>query len=331
MLAEGQSWTEYAATIATATATATPIPDGTISTLRVAVHAPLPSLPLEVPLQPPARGEAGHFTVAPAPAHRAKPTAFVWTLRAAQLPSFAAVFRSFHALHSYPHDPHHPDGRSPLDDLGSAAHRVNCFELPNKALYSRCEAEQKQGQPMGPCYRVAGVSSAWVFSGAKYTLRPPRDDLFLPLKAALRAVFGDEFIDLRGFFYYPPSGFREWHTNRFDCIGWRVYLTSVCVVDGGGGGGSESGCHAENEAGAFMNFVDPRSGDLVRSDDLSNSTGIRIFKLSHAPLLWHCVFTGARTHRWSCGIQISDYGAWRLLSHAGLCELELEEFLLAYN
>jgi hypothetical protein len=30
--------------------------------------------------------------------------------------------------------------------------------------------------------------------------------------------------DLSGQFFYPPGGFRIWHTNCFDGLGWRGYI-----------------------------------------------------------------------------------------------------------
>ena len=39
--------------------------------------------------------------------------------------------------------------------------------------------------------------------------------------------------NVSGQFYYPPGGFREWHTNQWDGVGWRGFVlarsTAVCV------------------------------------------------------------------------------------------------------
>ena len=263
------------------------------------------------------------------------------------LPALSAVWREFHALISVPCDiDRTAPSLDPLDDLGMAAHRENCLALPSERLYSKVEQAQSQGHAaLGPGYRVAAalgdraasrIESDWIFSGAKYTLRPRNEALFAPLRAALRAVFGDEFVDLRGLFYYPPRGFREWHTNRFDAIGWRMYLTSV-ATDGAQAGavrGAE-GCgkakeevEEEEETGAFMHFKSPWTGELLRQDDVDGT--LRVFKLSRAPLLWHCVYAGTRTHRWSCGVHLTDYGAWRLLAHAGRTSQSFAEFLVAH-
>ena len=39
--------------------------------------------------------------------------------------------------------------------------------------------------------------------------------------------FGNDFIGIRGWFWYPPKGFREWHTNMYDPSGWRLYIVHV--------------------------------------------------------------------------------------------------------
>lgn len=34
-------------------------------------------------------------------------------------------------------------------------------------------------------------------------------------------------VKVTGLFYYPPGGYAEWHTNRYDIIGWRFYYVKT--------------------------------------------------------------------------------------------------------
>jgi hypothetical protein len=49
------------------------------------------------------------------------------------------------------------------------------------------------------------------------------------LGASLKPCFEELGLsaDLSGQFFYPPGGFRIWHTNCFDGLGWRGYIVHV--------------------------------------------------------------------------------------------------------
>ena len=45
------------------------------------------------------------------------------------------------------------------------------------------------------------------------------------MDAAYKSIYGHiQYTMVRGLFWYPKGGFREWHTNRFHLSGWRLYM-----------------------------------------------------------------------------------------------------------
>ncbi len=96
-----------------------------------------------------------------------------------------------------------------------------------------------------------------------------------------------------GCILYPPGGFREWHTNKFDCgmdeDTWFLFLV-----------------YADRSHASFFRFVEPDSGELMTSWD--EGTTINIFRHSPQRLLWHCVASD-EAYRWSFGFRISP--RWR--------------------
>ena len=105
----------------------------------------------------------------------------------------------------------------------------------------------------------------------------------------LLARVGDYFgayCNMQGDFYYPPGGFRGWHTNKFDKAGWRMYIVDV-----------------EEPGKSFFRFKDPESGEMVTHRDLAGQ--VNFFKIDPEHLLWHCIVS-PETHRWSKGFAIPD-------------------------
>jgi hypothetical protein len=97
----------------------------------------------------------------------------------------------------------------------------------------------------------------------------------------------------RGNFYYPPQGYREWHTNQFDVHGWRLYVVHT-VPDG---------C-------AQFNYVDPQTGEVKTCIDSSGC--LRLFKVgSGDQKLWHSIVSEG--DRWSLGYVINEETANTLI------------------
>lgn len=91
---------------------------------------------------------------------------------------------------------------------------------------------------------------------------------------------------LGGYFYYPPGGCREWHTNKKDWIGWRGYF--IYCPDG--------------DNMSDLNVLDPKTHKMTRIPDKSGV--LRLFKVTSSPPLWHSV--SSSTHRYSLGFRLAD-------------------------
>jgi len=106
----------------------------------------------------------------------------------------------------------------------------------------------------------------------------------------------------KGFFYYPPQGWREWHTNR-NVPGWRMYLTLNQVAQG-----------------SYFSYKDFRNGTVVHlAEDIAV---VRLFKvprpaggLQAGPFLWHAIHS--EKGRWSFGINLDGRTAQRVVEAAG--------------
>lgn len=90
----------------------------------------------------------------------------------------------------------------------------------------------------------------------------------------------------QGDYWYPPGGFRDWHTNKYDKAGWRLYIVDVDV-----------------RAQSYFRIKHPRTHEIVTLWDQPGT--FNFFLIDPARLLWHCI--GAeRCNRWSKGFVIPD-------------------------
>lgn len=111
--------------------------------------------------------------------------------------------------------------------------------------------------------------------------------LATPLATRISELFGED-ARLSGFFYYPPGGFKEWHTDfedpQVDAAErhWRIYMLRTA-----------------KDARSWFQYVDAR-GKVRKVMDRSGY--LNVFSLTETPPLWHSVYS--RTHRWSVGIKL---------------------------
>jgi len=112
-----------------------------------------------------------------------------------------------------------------------------------------------------------------------------------------RGVVGGQ-QGLRGLFLYPRHGFREWHSNRFDAPGWRMYLVAT-----------------EEDGRSWFAARDPRTGTVHHLPDYNGK--VNLFRISGAPedMIWHSIYS--MTDRWSCGIHLSDSAAREIIKLSG--------------
>jgi hypothetical protein len=92
---------------------------------------------------------------------------------------------------------------------------------------------------------------------------------------------------ITGYFYYPPGGFREWHTNEHDIIGWRLYYVK-----------------REEPNKSWFLWKDPVTGETHREADCNDCYNMFKLKPRKDGVLWHSVYSD--THRFSIGINIPE-------------------------
>ena len=96
----------------------------------------------------------------------------------------------------------------------------------------------------------------------------------LPLYWKIKELFG-EHSRLSGFFYYPPGGFKEWHTD-FEAphvdteLHWRIYLVKT-----------------EDGTRSWFQYQDPRTAEIRRVHDEDGC--LNFFSLREDRPLWHSV------------------------------------------
>lgn len=90
----------------------------------------------------------------------------------------------------------------------------------------------------------------------------------------------------QGDYWYPRGGFRDWHTNKYDASGWRLYIVDV-----------------DAPAQSYFRIKDPTTNDIKTLWDQPGT--FNFFLIDPARLLWHCI--GAeQANRWSKGFVIPD-------------------------
>jgi len=95
-------------------------------------------------------------------------------------------------------------------------------------------------------------------------------------------------ILITGYFYYPPGGFREWHTNENDIIGWRLYYIK-----------------REEPNRSWFLWRNPITGKFNRENDCNDCYNMFKIRSKEEGALWHSVYSD--THRFSIGMNIPEW------------------------
>lgn len=161
-------------------------------------------------------------------------------------------------------------------------------DFPAFEAREAAEASHKYGRvDLRPAVdSIAPAANSVVFPGGASSTH--LNDLI----GAVMTRFGT-FCQLQGAFYYPPGGFRTWHTNRYDVPGWRMYLVDV-----------------DQSARSYFRFVRPSDGRLVTVWDQPGT--VNFFRIDPAAPLWHCI-GNVGTRRWSKGFVVPADWQQRLL------------------
>ncbi|TDD89273.1 Nif11-like leader peptide family natural product precursor [Actinomadura rubrisoli] len=109
---------------------------------------------------------------------------------------------------------------------------------------------------------------------------------------ALEKLFGSD-VRFSGSLWYPPSGYRLWHTNETQ-PGWRMYVIDF------------DGPFADPADTSFFRYQNPRTGEIVTLPERPRI--VRFFKAEQDPdrLFWHCIVNPTERHRWSFGFVVPE-------------------------
>lgn len=89
-----------------------------------------------------------------------------------------------------------------------------------------------------------------------------------------------------GIFFYPKHGYRGWHTNIHDRIGWRMYVVLTKAIEK-----------------SFFRALNPFNNSIETVYDIPGR--VNLFYIGKSNPIWHCI-AADDANRWSCGFSISD-------------------------
>ncbi|MEO1134372.1 MAG: hypothetical protein AAFX40_16925, partial [Cyanobacteria bacterium J06639_1] len=119
--------------------------------------------------------------------------------------------------------------------------------------------------------------------GSGYVKLDDRKSRMPELIAAVSSFFGTA-CRCQGDYWYPRGGFRDWHTNKYDASGWRLYIVDV-----------------DEPEKSYFRIKHPQTDEIVTLWDRPGT--FNFFLIDPNRLLWHCI--GAEDcNRWSKGFVI---------------------------
>ncbi|GLY82950.1 Nif11-like leader peptide family natural product precursor [Actinoallomurus iriomotensis] len=125
----------------------------------------------------------------------------------------------------------------------------------------------------------------------------PGYDRYLEAKHRMIRTLEEFFsaeIRFSGSLWYPPSGYRLWHTNETQ-PGWRMYVVDFDEP------------FADPADTSFFRYMNPRTEEIVTLRETPRM--VRFFKAEQDPrrLFWHCIVNPTPRHRWSFGFVVPDH------------------------
>ena len=164
--------------------------------------------------------------------------------------------------------------------------REEVMSYPDKKKYDNYEITESYGSDANRPV-VIPYNDVWRLKNGKY--QHLINDLCFPnyhwSDNKLKTLF-DLGFDPRGNFYYPAGGFREWHSNRLDGEGYRIYFVA-CEQDGKSG----------------LNYIDPVTDTVKTLYDKNETANIFYVNNSKENPFFHSVFSD--TDRFSLGFNVT--------------------------
>lgn len=122
----------------------------------------------------------------------------------------------------------------------------------------------------------------WMWKRGKWT-RQITLEVYDKIAKLLTDIIGSPVV-VRGVFYYPPGGYRVWHSNQYDPHGWRLYMV-----------------HTNGGESAFNYLADGKVVSMPDKDGIVNA-----FKVGDGKdILYHSVHSDT-ADRWSLGFLVED-------------------------
>jgi len=185
----------------------------------------------------------------------------------------------------------------------------DCFKYPDKSFYWRYEQEgrdpkSKTGQEIAAMNRAlleylsrkwgADAAGGSIMGWKAHRAKLRHVGLWNRFRTELHEELQEKGLRVTGSFYYPPGGYREWHTNANNPSCWTMYYVRVL-----------------EEQKSWFHYVNPTTNQLVQVPDRDGY--FHLFSLAdydevkagiRPEFFWHNVVS--ETHRRSLGLRISE-------------------------
>jgi len=115
-------------------------------------------------------------------------------------------------------------------------------------------------------------------------------------KIPIHKRFYQQFhVKVTGLFYYPPGGYAEWHTNRYDIVGWRFYYIRTSEPNR-----------------SWFRYKHARNETIHLAPDGKEHYNMFYLERKEDELVWHSVYSD--TDRWSIGFNVPSTFAHLILA-----------------
>ncbi len=222
------------------------------------------------------------------------------------------------------------------------AMQKDCAFPPDVSFYDRFSRNVPNMTPRGDLSGVTGLKKGFDVNDGIVRMR---GEYKINFAAALysgvdkaTAAATDKWMKNSGNFYYPPSGFREWHTNQcqYENVATYEYGSKHPVFD------STPDCRGQAFTHGWRGYLiyapeDEKSWmSIVDKDDnfqtlMDKSGYVSLFYLpGDGNNCWHTIVS--ETHRWSIGFRIDEeYFVEELLPALQANGADIEDMPLSLN
>lgn len=170
-----------------------------------------------------------------------------------------------------------------------------CLEYPDMKKWTRFE-DSSHMPNTNLVGRGPDAENGWRQNNGKFRKRTNANNITIAKELA-KILKTRDVPRPSGHLYYPKNGYKEWHTNKYEPSGWRLYIV-----------------HTNPDSCATFRYVNPsKKNQIVNSKDRDGVA--RLFKVTDGisePLLWHTIHSDG--DRWSFGFHISDEAAQNFIT-----------------